>query len=81
MSRKGDHIACQQGFASPQPLNLSTLQTKAQENPDFCAPGTSGCFPYNPVAGSGTFGNGPVGPEIKIFHAKGGASKINVFSL
>ena len=38
--------------------------TKGQENPEFYASVTSGSFPYNPVVGSGTFGNGPVGPEI-----------------
>ena len=43
------------------------LATKGQENPDFCASGTCGSFPYNPVVGSGTFGNRPVGPEILSF--------------
>ena len=38
--------------------------SKDQENPEFGASGTSGSFPYNPVVGSDTFGNGPVGPEI-----------------
>ena len=41
---------------------------KGQENPDFCASGTCGSFPYNPVVGSGTFGNGPVGPEMLTFY-------------
>ena len=37
---------------------------KGQENPKFCASVTFGSFPYNPVVGSGTYGNYPVGPEI-----------------
>ena len=41
-----------------------TLITKGQENPEFSASGTYGSFPYNPVAGSDTYGNGPVGTEI-----------------
>ena len=41
---------------------------KDQENPDFCASGTCGRFPYNPVVGSGTYGNGPVGTEILTFN-------------
>ena len=43
------------------------LPGKGQENPDFCASGKCGSFLYNPVVGSGTFGNGPVGPEILTF--------------
>ena len=43
---------------------------KGQENPEFSASGTCGSFPYNPVIASGTFGNGPVGPEILTFNAK-----------
>ena len=39
---------------------------KGQENPEFSASGTFGSFPYNPVVGSDTFGNGPVGPEISV---------------
>ena len=52
-------------------LAQSSPETKGHENPEFCASVTCGSFPYNPVAGSGTFGNCPVGPEILIFHAKG----------
>ena len=37
---------------------------KGQENPEFSASGAIGSFPYNPVVGSDTYGNGPVGPEI-----------------
>ena len=37
---------------------------KGQENPEFSASGTYGSFPYNPVVGSDTYGNGPAGPEI-----------------
>ena len=40
------------------------VHCKGQENPEFSASGTCGSFPYNPVVGSGTFGNGPIGPEI-----------------
>ena len=42
------------------------LRPKGQENPEFSASGTSGSFPYNPVVGSDTFRNGPVGPEISV---------------
>ena len=49
---------------------LVHIKGKGQENPDFCASGTYGSFPYNPVVGSGSFGNGPVGPEILTFNAK-----------
>ena len=38
--------------------------SKGQENPEFCASGSFGSFPYIPVVGSGTSGNRPVGPEI-----------------
>ena len=41
-----------------------TLKSKGQENPEFTASGTCGSFPYNPVVGSDTYGNGPAGPEI-----------------
>ena len=40
---------------------------KGQENREFSASGTYGSFPYNPVVGSGTSGNRPVGPEILSF--------------
>ena len=46
------------------------VRPKGQENPDFFASGTCGSFPYNPVVGSGTYGNCPVGPEILSFCAK-----------
>ena len=39
---------------------------KGQENPEFSASGTYGNFPYNPVDGSDTYGNGPVGTEIWV---------------
>ena len=52
-------------------LDIGTIvKIKGQENPDFCAFGTCGSLPYNPVVGSGTSGNGPVGPEILTIHAK-----------
>ena len=37
---------------------------KGQENPEFESSGMFASFPYNPVVGSDTFGNGSVGPEI-----------------
>ena len=47
-------------------LNNSKMDKdiKGQENPEFCASGSFGSFPYIPVVGSGTSGNRPVGPEI-----------------
>ena len=52
------------------------LLIKGQENPEFCASGTYGSFPYNSVVGSGTYGNNPVGPEILFLYAKGGLRKL-----
>ena len=45
-------------------LLFSMVVVKGQENPEFSASGTYGSFPYNPVVGSDTYGNGSVGPEI-----------------
>ena len=59
---------------------------KGQENPDFCASGLFGSFPYNPIVGSGTYGNRPVGPEILAFmqrevHTKSKNVSSRTFSL
>ena len=43
---------------------------KGQENSEFWASVTPGSFPNDPVAGSGMYGNRPVGPEILNSHAK-----------
>ena len=46
------------------------LKAKDKEFPEVCASVTLVSFPKNPVVGSGTYGNCPVGPEILSFHAK-----------
>ena len=51
-------------------LEVRSGESKGQENPEFSASGTCGSFPYNPAVGSGTSGNGPVGPEILSFYVK-----------
>ena len=61
------HFSYKFGHHASREANVTC---KGQENPDFCASGTCGSFPYNPVVGSGTFENGPVGPEKLTFYAK-----------